>query len=589
MKRLAFVIGISDYEHRKKLNNAVKDATDIAAALESLKYEVIPLFDCNYSEAYAKFYEVANKLHDQYDSIVFYYAGHGEIINGSDCLLMKDAPNCESVGDIRPRAYSLAVDQIMKEFNCQGNQKNIIIIDACRLKNDTDVRGISTSDRNTVIGSIPYQTFIAFSTSPGTPAKDGIKGFNSPFAKSILSHIYEENLDIEFLFKKVRNDIKAAGYTQYPWEHTCLLDSYSFNYGQLSNYYGLPYDENAFIRSKYTPDSNSVESKILEDLNHVGSINQKGAFNMLMQTHRTLTATQKFHLGRMIYHSATNGNPQCILFLGKASSIELMKSREENHLIRGIYYEIFFDENNKARPKAYGNPEILTSIENLRVRIQDKDSENFVLKFLSNEKLAIGYALGKTVDHKFHIELNPSELFDYEWKELLHVDNISIGNTSILSEIKNDLDNKIIDWITLRYKISDVYGLPLQKIKINSNIAKNGMWNLVSLADELPDFVDLLNEYCRNNTPDEVDMLSSLSYIDDVEDYTVSEIYQEDEYFTVKGNMNVSVHLEYDGEDAGNISFPGTYTIYMIKDTYNHLSLQNRKSHIHIDTDGFYY
>ena len=164
MKRLAFVIGISDYEHRKKLNNAVKDATDIAAALKSLKYEVITLFDCNYSEAYAKFYEVANKLHDQYDSIVFYYAGHGEIINGSDCLLMKDAPNCESVGDIRPRGYSLAVDQIMKEFNCQGNQKNIIIIDACRLKNDTDGRGISASDRNTVIGSIPYQIFIAFST-----------------------------------------------------------------------------------------------------------------------------------------------------------------------------------------------------------------------------------------------------------------------------------------------------------------------------------------------------------------------------------------------------------------------------------------
>lgn len=588
MKRLAFVIGISDYEYRKKLNNAVKDATDIAQALESLKYEVIPLLDCTFSVANTKFYDVANKLIDGYDSVVFYFAGHGEIINGEDCLLMKDAPLCESYGDIRPRAHSIAVNKIMKEFNIQGDQKNILIIDACRLNSDSDARGAMVSEKTTVFSKLPYQTFIAFSTSPGDSAKDGMKGTNSPFAKSLLSHIHEENLDIEFLFKKVRNDIKQAGYSQYPWEHTCLLDSFCFNYGQLSPYYGRRYDKEAFKRSEYTPAPDSIESEIINKLDSGDSIEQGRAFGMLIRNHRNLTCTQKFHLGRVVYKRAADGSSQCKQFLSKVSNLELMKTGDENHLLRGVYYEIYFNENDELRDRPYGDTEMLTDIESMRSRIQDKDSENFVMEFLPKDDSTPLYLLGKTELHKFHLILRHSDLMDSDWKNILQAEDIRLSNKSILPALRDKHDNLLIDWTTLRSDLSDLYGLPLQKIRINSNIAKDGAWDTISLADELPDFHELLFEVCRESTPDEVDTLSSLSYIDDIEDYTVSEIYQEEDYFTIKGNLNASIHLEYDGEDAGNISFPGTYTLYLIKDAHNHLSLQLRESRIHIDTEKFY-
>lgn len=588
MKRLAFVIGISDYEYRKKLNNAVKDATDIAQALESLKYEVIPLLDCTFSEANTKFYDVANKLIDGYDSVVFYFAGHGEIINGEDCLLMKDAPLRESYGDIRPRAHSIAVNKIMKEFNIQGDQKNILIIDACRLKSDSDARGAMVSEKTTVFSKLPYQTFIAFSTSPGDSAKDGIKGTNSPFAKSLLSHIHEENLDIEFLFKKVRNDIKQAGYSQYPWEHTCLLDSFCFNYGQLSPYYGRPYDKEAFKRSEYTPAPDSIESEILNKLDSGDSIEQRKAFGMLIKNHRNLTCTQKFHLGRVIYKFAAEGSSQCRQFLSKVTNLELLKTGDENHLLRGVYYEIYFNENDGLRPRPYGDTEMLTDIESMRSRIQDKDSEKFVMELLPEDDSTPLYLLGKTEQQKFYVTLRESDLMDSDWRTIQQVEDISLSNRSILSEMRENHDNLLIDWTSLRYELSELYGLPLQKIRINSNLAKDGTWNMVSLADELPDFHDLLFEVCRESTPDEVDILSSLSYIDEIEDYTVSEIYQDDNYFTVKGNLNVSVHLEYDGEDEGNMSFPGSFSLYIIKDANNNITLQDRESRIYVDTEKFY-
>jgi len=81
MKCTALVIGIDDYEHYDKLHSAVKDAEDISNALKELKYEVELVKDCDYSEAHTKLYEFEDKLVGNYDVAVFYYAGHGRMIN----------------------------------------------------------------------------------------------------------------------------------------------------------------------------------------------------------------------------------------------------------------------------------------------------------------------------------------------------------------------------------------------------------------------------------------------------------------------------------------------------------------------------
>lgn len=586
MKRLAFIIGISDYEHRKKLNNAEDDARAIANVLRSLKFEVIDRYNCTYTEAKDTYYDVLNKLIDKYEAVVFYFSGHGEIINSTDCLLMKDTPLRNNDSDIKPKGYSLLVEEIMKDFNGRGNQTNILIIDACRVAYD-DERGTANKNTGTTIGKLPYQSFIAFSTAPGDTAKDGKKGDHSPFTKSLLSHILEENLDIEILFKKVRSDVKIAGYSQYPWEHTCLVERFCFNYGQMNKYYGLPYDRNSYIRSEYESIPDSKEAKILENLSSTDYHSQTYALELLFSSHQGLTTTQKFHLGRLIYNKAANGSGPCERFLEKASNFQLIGSGNQNHLLRGIYYEIFFDANDNIRKKPYGNPNILSKIENLRQSLKDKDSENFVLEYIPKEVGTTGYLLGRTSDYKFNIKLSYSEQFDSDWRNILQIEDIRISNKSILPEIKKDMDNLLINWVDLRDKLTEYYGLPYQKIVLNPSIAKNGSWEYMSLADELPDILSFLEEFCRTTTPDEVDMLSTLSYIEDIEDQTLTEVYQHEDEMTIKGSMEVSVHLEFDREDMESMSFPGEFSIKLVK-VGQDWTLQEKESSVRISTGKYY-
>lgn len=84
-------------------------------------------------------------------------------------------------------------------MNQMSNQMNILILDACR--KDAGMRGSGTSAA-TALSNIPYQTFIAYSTSPGDGANDGNETHNSPFATSLLSHIIEEDLPIENYSRK---------------------------------------------------------------------------------------------------------------------------------------------------------------------------------------------------------------------------------------------------------------------------------------------------------------------------------------------------------------------------------------------------
>lgn len=588
MKCLAFVIGISEYKYRKKLNNAVNDASAVVSVLCQLKFEVEALFDCSYAEAHAKWYEIENKLiNDKYDAFVFYYAGHGEIINKTDCLLMKNAPLPENNFDIKPKAYCLSVDEIMKDLNGAGGQMNIIILDACRVSHEV-MRGTELTNDGTTIGKIPYQTFIAFSTAPGDTAPDGKFGQHSPFAEAFLAHILEEYLDIEMLFKKVRKEIKAKGYSHYPWEHTCLLDKFCFNHGQMSKYYGLPYSENAYKRCKYMADPQSLDADIIDKLSS-DEDEQKLALNLLIAEHKNLTSTQIFHIGRLIYNKAVNGSGVCIDFLRKITTIHSLKDGNQNHLLRGIFYEIFFDENDILRQKPLGSSDILSLIEILRERIQDKDSENFVLGYIPNIEKQNGFMLGKTLDHKFYIKISSSDLYDVDWCNIKQIEDIRLFNRSILADVRQNFDNLLVDWMTIRIFLADYYGLPLQKIKIHSSIAKDDSWNNVSLADEIPDIYEFLEDVCRMEHPSEVDMLSTLSYIEEIEDYCVTEIYQEDDKLSVRGTFNVSVHIEFDGESEDNMSFPGLFTIYLTRDANNGWILSQEHQHICIDTERYYH
>jgi len=78
-RKLALVIGISDYQEGKKLPNTVNDAKEMSTALERMGF----LIHDNEPKLNLKYKEMRDILHAFADSIkardmvLFYFAGHG--------------------------------------------------------------------------------------------------------------------------------------------------------------------------------------------------------------------------------------------------------------------------------------------------------------------------------------------------------------------------------------------------------------------------------------------------------------------------------------------------------------------------------
>lgn len=588
MKCAALLIGIDDYNNYKKLNCAVRDVKDVANVLKKLKFEVRLLTDCTYGEAHKVVAEFVDNLYYKYDAAIFYFAGHGAMINRTDCLLMKDAPAFERQDDTKPKSFSLRVDNVMQEFNGIGDQANILIIDACRVCYG-DTRGSAADEFGVALGKIPYQTFISFSTSPGTTADDGKKGGNSPFAQALLNHIEEENLDIEILFKKVRTDIKSMGHSQYPWEHTCLIDRFCFNYGQLDKYYDRPYSKEAFVRKEFRCEPDTIEDDIYGGLKPDETLKQNRSLSLLATNKKSFSDEFIFVIGRCVYNLAASRSLVMLEFLSKISNIAQFQSSNNNHFLKGIYYEIFFDDEDELREQPLGNTELLSVIESVREQFNDKDAESFVLKELPKDYSKRGYKLGETADLKFRVKLSDSDFYDKDWHEIMYVEDITVKNESIFYKVRDCVDNLILDWSDFREVIANQFSLPFQKIQVVPSIYKNDRWSRVLLSSELPDIGQLLSEICHNNTPSEIDVLSSLSYIEEVESISLSNVTQYEDDILVEGELDVSVHLEFDGEDAGSMSFPGKFSVEIHKnENTGKWEPASKKHHISINTEKYY-
>ena len=224
-KRVALVIGNAKYKF-SPLNNPVNDATDMAASLRSVGFDVIEVKDATLKQMRAATRQFADKL-EVSDVGLVYYSGHGIEVKGKNYLIPVNA-------DIR-REYEV-VDQAFDASNLlrmmeslqSGTKKrvNILIVDACR-NNDLPKSWRSTNNGLARMDA-PAGSFISFATAPGQVAADG-QGRNSPYTKHLLQALKQPNVPIEQVFKQVRRKVMAetAG-EQVPWENSSLVGDFYF-------------------------------------------------------------------------------------------------------------------------------------------------------------------------------------------------------------------------------------------------------------------------------------------------------------------------------------------------------------------------
>jgi uncharacterized caspase-like protein len=237
-KRVALVIGNSNYAQVPALPNPVNDANDIGSALKRAGFEVILGIDVDKRAFDTKVRNFADLLENA-DAAIFFYAGHGLQVGGRNFLLPVDA-RVQSERDLDFDAVNL--DFVLKQMELgRADKTNIVFLDACRDNPFAGNLARSMGTRSASIGKGLAQvdtgvgTFISYSTQPGNVALDGT-GRNSPFTAALAKHVVEPDRNLTSVMIDVRKDVLAAtGGKQVPWDHSALTGEFYFQKSAAAN------------------------------------------------------------------------------------------------------------------------------------------------------------------------------------------------------------------------------------------------------------------------------------------------------------------------------------------------------------------
>ena len=224
-RRVALVIGNSDYKNAPALPNPQRDATLVANTLKRVGFETVTLQTNLGREALTNALRDFAQAADNADWAMIYFAGHGIEVAGTNYLLPIDA-RIASDRDISFEAVSL--DQVR---NVVGRAKRLrlIVLDACRdnpFANQMK-RSLTVASRSVSRGLASVEpeagTLIVYAAKDGETAADGT-GNNSPFATAFVKNLQTPGLEVRRLFDYVRDDVMdATAQKQQP-----------FSYGSLS-------------------------------------------------------------------------------------------------------------------------------------------------------------------------------------------------------------------------------------------------------------------------------------------------------------------------------------------------------------------
>lgn len=233
-RRVALILGNSQYENTTVLPNPKNDADAMSRKLTALGFEVVTGLDGTKADMERAVREFVKRLPEA-DVALFFYAGHAMQVNGRNYLIPIDAKLEDSTA-IDFETIDLGV---VLNFMNSGNRISVALLDACR-DNPLSRRFARNfkASRSAFIGrglAAPTtgsgEMLIGFATAPGEVALDG-EGNNSPFTTALLKHIDAEGLDIEVMLKRVRNEVfQLTNQAQEPWVNSALRREFQFNPG----------------------------------------------------------------------------------------------------------------------------------------------------------------------------------------------------------------------------------------------------------------------------------------------------------------------------------------------------------------------
>jgi tetratricopeptide (TPR) repeat protein len=206
-RRVALVIGNGAYREVSRLPNPVNDARAIATTLRRLEFaEVMERYDLTLAALGEALKTFGDKTVDA-DWAVIYFAGHGIEMNGTTYLIPVDA---KLERDAHVFDEALPLERLLTKVET-ARKLRLVILDACR-NNPFASRMIRSSAANRSVGrglafiEPDAGVLVAYSAKHGTTALDG-EGTNSPFAEALLANLEAPGLEVQFLFRRVRDHV----------------------------------------------------------------------------------------------------------------------------------------------------------------------------------------------------------------------------------------------------------------------------------------------------------------------------------------------------------------------------------------------
>jgi len=221
-RRVALVIGISQYQSVPSLANPGRDAARVAQALRQVGFEVVELTQpkqlgrAELSLAITTFKRTAVGA----DAAVIYYAGHGVEVGGRNFLLPADV-RAETPDELDVTAIpsSFAISAVSG-----ARTVRLVILDACRDNPFANEPGWGTGQRS-ITGSrglarevnLPPNVMLLLATQPGTKANDGNGAANSPFAQALAASLTTQGMRLASLPSSISKQMRLlSGIDQRP-------------------------------------------------------------------------------------------------------------------------------------------------------------------------------------------------------------------------------------------------------------------------------------------------------------------------------------------------------------------------------------
>ncbi len=249
-EKLALVIGMSDYSHVTPLINADSDARGVGDTLRKIGFKVTEAIDQPLAQLVGTINDFSFRS-ETADIALIYYAGHGVEAQGENFLLPTDV-NIAQISDIGSQA--IPVNSLLDAVRSARRLK-VVILDSCRnnpfatsSSDDTSAAKIVLAAADDIrrggLGAPSPQrgTLVVYAAKAGEVAYDG-EGGHSPFARALMEHMPDAQVEIGMMFRRVRDAVMAE---------TKNLQEPHF-YGSLS---GIPFflsSDNAAIADNSDP------------------------------------------------------------------------------------------------------------------------------------------------------------------------------------------------------------------------------------------------------------------------------------------------------------------------------------------------